>query len=197
VTVYNPVAGTAFEAEFGSRPQDDVVVFAGRLVAEKGLDVLLHAVAMLPEVRLQIAGEGPMRRVWQRLAAEIGLDNRAEFLGAKSFAELVELYADATVACVPSLGPEAFGYAAAEAMALGRAVVAAPSGALPELLADDRGFVAAAPTPKALARTLHQALEDAGRRKAAERKARDFALNNLSLECVGTKYEALYQEAAT
>jgi len=197
VTIYNPVSDGAFKAELGSHQLDDVVVFAGRLVAEKGLDVLLHALAILPGVRLRIAGEGPMRSVWQRLAAEIGVDDRAEFLGAKSLAGLGELYADATVVCVPSAWQEPFGYVAAEAMAMGRAVVATPSGALPELLADDRGFVAAAPNPRALATTLEEALGDAYRRRTVERKARDFALNDLSIDSVGPKYEAIYQAAAS
>jgi glycosyltransferase involved in cell wall biosynthesis len=197
VTIYNPVSDRAFETQVGSDQQDDVVFFSGRLVAEKGLDVLLRAVTMLPGVRLQIAGDGPMRRVWQRLAAESGVDDRTEFLGTMSFTELRELYADATVACVPSAWQEPFGYAAAEAMAMGRAVVATPSGALPELLGEGRGFVAAASTPEALARMLHQALEDVGRRKVAERKARKFAQENLSMERVGPRYEAVYRTAAS
>ncbi len=197
VTIYNPVSDRAFKVELGSHKQDDVVVFAGRLVAEKGLDVLLQAVAMLPGVRLRIAGDGPMRSVWQRLAAEIGLGDRVEFLGAMSLAELGELYADAAVVCVPSAWEESFGYAAAEAMAMGRAVVATPSGALPELLGDGRGFVAAASTPEALTVSLHEALEDHCRRKGVERKARDFALSNLSMKCVGPKYEAVYDSAAS
>ena len=138
-----------------------------------------------------------MRSAWQRLAAEIGVGDRAEFLGAKSLAELGELYADATVVCVPSAWEEPFGYAAAEAMAMGRAVVATPSGALPELLADERGFVAAAPTPRALAATLEEALADGYRRRTVERNAREFALSNLSVESVGPRYEALYQAAAS
>jgi glycogen(starch) synthase len=197
MTIYNPVSDRAFKVELGSHQQEDVIMFAGRLVAEKGLDVLLHAMAMLPGVRLRIAGEGPMRAAWQRLAAEIELGDRAEFLGAVSLAELGELYADAAVVCVPSAWEEPFGYAAAEAMAMGRTVVATPSGALPELLADGRGFVAAAATPENLAKTLLTAFEDVDRRKSAERKARDFALNTLSVDCVGPKYEAIYQEAAS
>ena len=197
VTIYNPVSDRAFKADLGSDQQDQVVVFAGRLVAEKGLDVLLRALAMLPGVRLRVAGDGPMRAVWQRLAAEIGVGDRTEFLGAMSLTELGDLYADAAVVCVPSAWEEPFGYVAAEAMAMGRAVVATPSGALPELLADGRGFVAAASTPKVLAETLLAALEDDERRKSSERKARDFALSDLSIECVGPKYEALYGTVAS
>ena len=197
VTVYNPVAAKAFSTKPVNRYEGDGVAFAGRLVAEKGLDVLLNAMAMLPGIRLRIAGDGPMRSEWQRQAAEIGLGRRAEFLGALSFGELGDLYADAAVVCVPSAWQEPFGYAAAEAMAMGRAVVATPSGALPELLADGRGFVAAAPIPRALAAALEEALGDGYRRGTVERKARDFALSNLSMECVGPKYEALYQAAAS
>jgi len=197
VTVYNPVSRRAFDSELNSGEQNELVVFAGRLVTEKGVDVLLRAMAILPNVQLRIAGEGPMKLTWERLAVEIGVGDRARFLGAKSFAELIEIYGDAAVLCVPTLSRESFGYAAAEAMAMGRAVVATPSGALPELLADGRGFISAAATPGALAAALQQALGDGDRRKRAERKARDFALNSLSVDTLGPQYEALYQAAAS
>lgn len=196
VMIYNPISKVAFESELDG-DRRDLVLFAGRLVTEKGLDLLLHAMVLVPDVRIRIAGEGPMRSTWERLAGEIGLAGRVRFLGAKSFTELVEHYRDAAVVCVPTLSPESFGYTAAEAMAMGRAVVATPSGALPELLADGRGFVAAAATPKALAAALREALENGGRRKRAEKRARDFALSNLSVDCVGPQYEALYESAAS
>ena len=79
------------------------------------------------------------------------MDDRPSSLVPCHLLKLGGLYADAAVVCVPSAWQEPFGYAAAEAMAMGRAVVATPSGALRELLGDGRGFVAAAPTSDALA----------------------------------------------
>ena len=102
VTIYNPVSDRAFKAELGSDQQDDVVVFAGRLVAEKGLDVLLHAVAMMPSVRLRIAGDGPMRVGVATAGSRDRGGRPSRVSGRQVLAELGELYAEAAVVCVPS-----------------------------------------------------------------------------------------------
>lgn len=158
--IYNPVARRAFTTETPGTGEDDLIAFAGRLVAEKGLDTLLHAVAKLPGVRLEIAGTGPMRGVWEALAGDLGLERRVKFLGNLSFDGVAALYLRSTVVCVPSAWDEPFGYAAAEAMALGCAVVATPRGALPELLREGRGFVAESMHPDALAAALARALRE-------------------------------------
>jgi len=82
------------------------------------------------------------------------------------------LYAEAALTCVPSAWREPFGYAVAEAMALGVPVVGTPLGAIPELLGDERGFIAVSVTPEALAASIRQALTDEnGRAERAERAA--------------------------
>jgi len=196
-TIHNPVPSISSIGTKGDPANTDLIAFAGRFVAEKGLDLLLHALVKLPGIRLEVAGDGPLAKDWRELARRVGIADRVKFLGAQSLEGVTTLYRSAAVVCMPSLWQEPFGYAAAEAMALGRAVVATPSGALPELLADGRGFVAAAPTPGALAATLKAVLTDGDRRRSAEVKARDFALNKLSLESIGPKYEALYEAAAS
>jgi len=190
------VSDRAFKGVLGGHEQK--MWLHRKFVAEKSVDVLPYTVAILPNGRLRISKEGPMKSVWQRLRTQITLDNRPGFLGSKSFVEPAERYADAAAASAFVLFPESSDYIAADAMAMGCAVVVAPSGALPEqLLADDRGFVAPAPTPEALARALHEALEDDGRSKVAECIIRDLAKENLNLECVGPKYEVLHQAATS
>ena len=114
-------------------------------------------------------------------------------MGTKGIDRVVELYATAAVACVPSLWQEAFGYAAAEPMAVGRAVVATPSGALPELLAEGRGFVAAGFTPNDLALALRAALEDPARKAETEKHARVFAKSCFDPDVVADQYVEVYQ----
>ena len=113
--------------------KSELVAFAGRLVDLKGLDVLIRALALVPEARLEVIG-GPsgLWPKWKELADRRGVGKRVHYLGSKGLNEVLERYPRAAVVCVPSLSEEAFGYAAVEAMATGRAVVATPRGALPE-----------------------------------------------------------------
>jgi glycosyltransferase involved in cell wall biosynthesis len=171
------------------------LVFAGRLVREKGLDLLLRALRSVPDARLRVAGDGPMRGSWERLAEDLGVARRTSFLGGCSADEVADLYATSALVCVPSLWAEPFGYAAAEAMALGRAVVGSPIGALPELLEDGRGFLAEAVTPDALAAAIRDALRDPEGRRRAGKAALSFAERELAPDRVGAKYLRIYEAA--
>ena len=126
-------------------------------------------------------------------ARSSGVSNRVELVGTNCIDRVVELYASAAVACVPSLWQEPFGYAAAEPMAAGRAVVATPSGALPELLAEGRGFVAAGFTPNDLALALRAALEDPAGRAETENHASVFAKSCFDPNVVAGQYLKAYQ----
>lgn len=195
--VYDPVPDRAFDAPGnGEQVADRLIAFAGRLVEEKGLDLLLEALPVLSEVRLEVAGDGPMRETWETLSQRLGVGDRIAFHGHVPFQQVAEMYSRATVVCVPSRWNEPFGYAVAEAMALGRPVVATPRGAFPELLADRRGFVADKATPSALADALERALGDHEERRSAARCARAFAEDHLSSDKVGDRYLKIYREAA-
>lgn len=195
--IYNPVSPDAFSAAPSpSRPEEARIAYAGRIANEKGVDILVRALARLPDAQLEIAGDGPMRADMERLVDELGVRRRVRFLGAVDRAALVDLYGRSTVACVPTACEEPFGYAAAEAMALGRAVVATPSGAMVELLQAGRGFLADAATPAALTEALTRALEDDEARSTSEERAHGFARANLHVDVVGPRYLAEYEHTA-
>lgn len=104
----------------GHRP---LVLFTGRMVRYKGVDVLLRAVRDLDAV-VVLAGDGPMRTPWMRLASELGLEGRVQFPGEVSREELAALYAAADVFVLPSVTvAEAFGFVQLEAMATGTPVI--------------------------------------------------------------------------
>lgn len=195
--VYDPVADQAFDVPDVDEERGNVrVAFAGRLVEEKGLDLLLHALGYFPDVRLEVAGDGPMRERWEILAGNLGVGDRVTFHGHVPFQRVAEIYCRAAVVCVPSRWNEPFGYAVAEGMALGRPVVATPRGSLPELLAEGRGFVADDATPSALTAALERALGKENRRRRAARRARAFAERRLSIDAVGPRYLEIYRKAA-
>lgn len=193
--IWDPVGSHAFAAHAPGPGDGSLVGFAGRLVQEKGLDCLLHALTRLPGVRLDVVGDGPMRAEWTQLTQELGLNTRVRFLGMQPFSGVAELYGRAGVVCVPSAWDEPFGYAAAEAMAMGRPVVALPRGALVELLQDGRGFLATEPTVAALADALKEALDDEHARTTAGAAARTFALHHLAMDVTGAQYEDSYRAA--
>ncbi|MCL2393643.1 MAG: glycosyltransferase family 4 protein, partial [Acidimicrobiaceae bacterium] len=140
---------------------------------------LLEAVAKLrverPEVHLVVVGrlreDSPTGAVIDRL----GLGHAVEFAAGVSDARIVELYAQAQVAVVPSLY-EGFSLPAVEAMACGVPLVATTGGALPEVVGADgeTGLLVAPGDPGALAHAIEAVLTDAplGARLAAAARRR-------------------------
>ncbi|MBA3962728.1 MAG: glycosyltransferase family 4 protein [Chthoniobacterales bacterium] len=114
------------------RPND--LVFLGRLVSEKGVDVLLRALAQLPGVGLTIIGLGPETFSLQALTKNLGLDERVSFVGAKRDADLVASLQEHKILVVPSLYDEPFGVVALEGIACGCVVVGSSGGGLPEAI---------------------------------------------------------------
>lgn len=91
-----PVARASFET-----PEEAKVLLAlGRLHKAKALDVLMEAVAMVPDVYLWIAGEGPDRAELEMLRTKLGLDGRVRFLGWRD--DRAALFASADVCVFPS-----------------------------------------------------------------------------------------------
>ncbi|GAA3402569.1 1,4-alpha-glucan branching protein domain-containing protein [Paenibacillus hodogayensis] len=127
-------------------PHDRIMLFVGRLVYEKGVQVLLSAMpsilSRVPGARLVAVGAGPMREQLERQAAELGLGERASFWGFVDDETKARLYAAADLCVFPSLY-EPFGIVALEAMAARRPLVVSDTGGLAELVEHGRdGFKA-------------------------------------------------------
>jgi glycosyltransferase involved in cell wall biosynthesis len=176
------VAGIQNAAERGAHAGPSIV-FAGRLLAHKRLDLLLRALPSLPHVGprqplLTIFGDGPERARLERLTAELSLADRVCFRGHVARPEAIwEAFGAARVAVQPS-SREGFGLFPLEAMAAGLPVVYcdSPDSAVSELVRDGREGVCCAPEPAALARTL--AAADGPRwpdmAEAARARAREY-----------------------
>jgi glycosyltransferase involved in cell wall biosynthesis len=109
-----------------------VVVYFGKLIEQKGVHVLIDAIAGL-ETRLVVVGFGPEREALERRAAERGID--AMFTGALEHRHLRHLLALADACVVPSIFPEAFGMVAAEAASAGCPPLVARHSGLAEVAA--------------------------------------------------------------
>jgi glycosyltransferase involved in cell wall biosynthesis len=108
-------------------------LFVGRLVAWKGADLAVRAIASLADWRLVIMGDGPDRAHLERLVAELGLRDRVKITGARPRDEVLDTMRDeADLFLFPSLHDEA-GLAVAEAMATGLPVVCLDRGGPPIL----------------------------------------------------------------
>lgn len=143
---------------------DPRLLYIGRLVPEKGQTVLFEAVARLAErgrsVGLTLAGEGEIRPRLEVLAAELGIADRVEFLGAVGQDALHELYAEAAVFCLPSFA-EGVPVVLMEAMAMEVPVITTKIAGIPELVEDGRtGLLVAPGRADELADALERLLAD-------------------------------------
>ncbi|HEY7838200.1 MAG TPA: glycosyltransferase [Terriglobales bacterium] len=192
--------GFDWRAFSGPRPRRDAghpaqLIFVGRLVPYKGLDVLLRAMTTLP-ARLQIVGDGRERSRLQRLAARLQVADRVEFLGHLPDAELPSRLAAADIFVLPSrTASEAFGVAQLEAMAAGLPVVntALATGTDWVSLDGVTGLTVAPDNPVQLAAALRHLIEDRDFRLACGRRARRRARDLFSIEARGAEMVALYE----
>ncbi|MFQ5854208.1 MAG: glycosyltransferase family 4 protein [Anaerolineae bacterium] len=151
--------------EFRRRFADDsdrIVFHIGRLVHEKGAQTLVAAapaiLAELPNVRFVVAGHGPMSPKLIRMASDLRVSDRFDFVGRISDDDRDRLYRVADVAVFPSLY-EPFGIVALEAMAAGVPVVASSAGGLAEVVhANETGLTHEPGNPESLAWAVVQTL---------------------------------------
>ena len=120
------------------------ILFVGRLTTEKGIDVVLRALAQLDpalDATFDIVGGGDQRRNLEQLAAQLGVADRVTFHGHASEEDLRALYTRASVFAIASIA-ELQSIATMEAMASGLPVVAADAVALPHLVHDgENGYL--------------------------------------------------------
>jgi len=152
--------------EAGGSPTGRRVVFAGRIVKQKGLAVLIRA-AREVDAEFAVCGDGRQLEAMRSLARRIGVERRMRFTGWLSAEELAREFSEASVVVVPSLWPEPFGLVGIEALAAGRPVIASATGGIEDWLDDGVSGVCVKPgDPRGLAAALNSLLADPERRRA-------------------------------
>ena len=174
------------------RPGGRRILFLGRLVPYKGLDVLLHAMVGL-DARLEIVGDGPERGRLERLARRLNLS--AAFAGHLPDAALPGRFAAAQVFVLPSRNAaETFGVAQVEAMATGLPVVNTALGTGTDWVSPDgeTGLTVAPNDPAALRAALARMLDDHRLRFACGQRARERARELFTIERHGAALAGIY-----
>lgn len=178
-----------------------LVVFAGRLMPEKGVETLLHAFHRLhgfrPDARLLIVGGGPEQNRLTTLVQGWPSDVAAavEFTGHLARQEAQSRLAGAWVQVVPSLWAEPFGLVTIEAMAHGTVVVASRVGAQPELVLDGvTGHLVSPNDSETLALTLRALLSDPAKLEAMGDAAAARARDEFDVNLMAGRYLELYEE---
>jgi glycosyltransferase involved in cell wall biosynthesis len=168
----NPFDSTRFALQEG---YEDYALFFGRLIEEKGVDVLLDAANLAPTVRLKIVGNGPEEGALKAQASRLGLEN-VEFVGPRWGADLDGLLSRARFVVVPSVWHENFPYVINQSFAVGKPVIASDRGGMPELVAHgETGLIYDAVDPAALAGAMQSLWDDPARTVAMGRAAKTFS----------------------
>jgi glycosyltransferase involved in cell wall biosynthesis len=207
VTIPNGVHLADFAAPAG-RPADldariqpgRFLLFIGRLVRRKGVDVLLRAFAQVApahaEVRLVIAGDGVERQALQALAQELGLGERVSFLGAVQGRTKTYLFQSTLGTIVPSRGWEAFGLVVLESYAAGKPVIASRHPGLDSLVQENRtGLLVRSELPDHLAAAIGALLADPARTAQMGQAAQSF-VQGFAWRAIAQRHIELYQQLA-
>jgi glycosyltransferase involved in cell wall biosynthesis len=136
-------------------PKKFTVLSVCRFYPRKRLDILLRAVALLrgrqPELDVRIVGNGPEGARLRHMVSELGIERFITWVGDVSIDQLAMEYNRADVFCLPSV-QEGFGIVFLEAMAAGKAIIAANAAAVPEVVR--HGVLFEPDRPEALANAL-------------------------------------------
>ena len=134
--VGNPYDDKIFR-EVGTVERNRDLVFVGRLVSAKGVDVLLRALHKVPgKTNLTIIGPGPCREELEKLTDELGLREQVQFVGPLKGEDLCLAINRHHVIVVPSIPDEPFGIVALEGIACGCAAIGSVGGGLKDAIGD-------------------------------------------------------------
>ena len=125
---------------FGIESDKFIVGYVGRIVEEKGISTLIHAIAKVKDAQLCIAGTGPYMDVLKHQILKLGIVDRVSILGGYSSTEIAEFISCCDCIALPSLTrenwKEQFGRILVEAMACGVPVIGSNSGEIPKVIGE-------------------------------------------------------------
>lgn len=176
-----------------------LVAFVGKITPRKGVDVLVRAMAHLPdEVRLVVAGNFMMsERPIHAVVEELGLGDRVRFPGMLLGDERNALYVDADVVAYPSID-EIFGLVAAEGIMCGSPVVVCGDSGCGELVRDSGGGeVVPYGDPRALAAAIGGLLANPEKRERHVRQGQAWVRDHLGWAAIAARTSDLYSQVVS
>ena len=178
-------------------PEEKIVMYVGRFVREKGIQVLLNAASVVlaeePNTKFLIVGGGNRERL-EKFVHWTGLQSKILFTGFMANRSLHQLYRCADVAVFPSLY-EPFGIVALEGMAAGAAVVSSDAGGLKEVVLHDvTGTTSFMGDPASLAWAILKVLRDPERAERLKAKAKERLVTDFAWPILADQTIAVYNQ---
>jgi glycosyltransferase involved in cell wall biosynthesis len=186
-------------------PVDCRLLFVGRLVPYKGLDVLVRALAALrPAVdplHLDVVGDGPVRQPAERLAEQLGVADLVRFHGALPQSGVRRAFEQSDVLVAPSRTTpagqaEALGNAIKEALAVGLQVVASRNGGIPEVTPPEhRPELISEGDHEALAARIEELWGDRGRWRTRAELGRRWVQETFDWRILAPRIASVYESS--
>jgi glycogen synthase len=197
IVIPNGVDLSIFRPPHPASRRAHTILFVGRLVDQKGVDLLLQAFRVLlfklPSARLIIAGDGYQMLYLEKLCRYLGISDEVRFLGWQTGSSLIHLYQGARAVAMPSRY-EPFGLVALEALACATPVVASETGGLAEIISDGvQGYLVPIDDHLRLAQRLAILLFDQSHSNELGKAGRDRA-TEFSWTRVAAQTQHLYEE---
>ena len=176
---------------------DEVLIAAvGRLVPVKNHKMLIqgfsHVARKLPNVRLLVVGDGPLRGELQRLCSDVEVQSKVEFLGVRM--DVPEILQGTDIFALTSIS-EGMSNTVLEAMSTALPVVATNVGGNSELVEGGvTGILVESKNASALAKALEGLVRDPERRKEMGRRGREKVKEKFNLETMVSEYEGIYRQ---
>lgn len=191
----HPSDGNDRRREWGIPLDVPLVCAVGRLYAQKGwpdlLDAIVRVRAHLPQVRLLVVGDGPLRSELETQSARLGLDGCVTFTGYRS--DVADILFASDVFATATLW-EGFGKMNVEAMAAGKPLVSTNVGPIPEVIGDYQGAILVPPhDPVALSEALLTALNDLPAYASCGEEGRRRAYDLFGYDAFIQRTDALYE----
>lgn len=186
-------------SQFGIPANHRILISIGRLEHQKGIDVLLNAIALLKplpdDVHFLIVGDGPDANTLRARAAELRIDNHVHFANRRD--DVPDLLAASTALILPSRW-EGMPNVVLEAMAAGRPVIASRVEGVEELVRHrETGLIVGPENPVELAAAISDLLGDSAFATAAGAESQRTALKEFATKKMSLAYTELYRRLLT
>jgi glycosyltransferase involved in cell wall biosynthesis len=198
IRVIHPIPASLAKIRPLPHQSSNEILYVGQVVRGKGVDLLLRALARVPQPwHATIVGTGNHLDSCRRLAEKLGIAEHVDFTGWVAHQDLEHYYANASFTVVPSRWPEPFGMVGIEAMARGRAVVGFSAGGIPDWLHSGvNGLLATAGDIDALGKAISGLLADPAYARRLGNNAAEHAAQQFTHAGYLEAMENLLEEAA-
>jgi len=179
------------------------LLFVGRLVKRKGVDVLLHAAKILENdsrLHVRIVGGGPEEQPLRELAETLGLSN-VTFDGVVTSVRIAELFASCDALVLPAIvtptgDTEGLGVVLIEAMGYGKPVIASSAGGIVDIVSDgDTGLLVPPGNPQKLAEAIRRAMEEPQLMSEIAKRGTAFAEKTFGWDAIVSGLKSVYKTA--